>query len=605
MMRRIKYILFVLTVFIIFPINSYAFNTVDAEISLLDVEVKVNKDRTIDVKEKYKIYFAKDLKSITRHLEKNVTQSDINNTKKLVNAKITNITSSIKSQIKDSSKYKDIVINLNGKQDETKELEISYKYNLGKDTDKSIDELYYNIVNNIEIPISNLVFTITFPDNMESKQIHFSMDDNYDLSDHVVTYDINDNQLINGKLNDIINANHKFSIYVAFPNNTFKGGTDNFNYLNIVVLLLPIVCLIYLILMYLKYALGNKFKVNRTNMVPNNFDPAEIAYLFKGKTEEMDLITVLIYLANEGYLKIVEHDDGYKLGKENTFKFIKLKDYDRNNAAQEIIFTNLFRDKDEVELQDIEYRFADTLYEAKSMLDNKDNNEKLFFKDMPLIKLISSILIALTSFAINFKPLYLYTNNILLVILIDLVILLGIYILIVSNNKGILKLILGGGIILVSIYVGITSTIVQTQLFIIYIAGLLMLILACVIYYNLSERTKYGNEMLGNIYGFKYYLDTLTREEIAKKQEENSNFYYAMVPYAYVLGSLDLWTQKGGNIVKPPEWYIPSSEFRMSKFRDFIKNVLYTTALVMMKQAYSQSALVKYENTSVKTNLND
>lgn len=601
MMKKVKYILFILTFFLIFPFRSYA---LDTEITLLDIDLKINNDRTINVTEKYKIYFAKDVKEVKRHLDKSIIQVDNTNNKKLINAKITDLKMPNKSKIINKSSYIDYLININGKQDETKEFEISYKYNLGKDINKKIDEIYYNIVSDMDSSISNLTFKIKLPTTFEKNQIHFSIDNNYDLSDDAIVYNIEGNELT-GTLNQLLTNKQKLSLYITFPNNFFKGETDNFNYFNVLFLLFPLISLIYSIIIYIKYGKGNKLKVKRTENIPNNFDPAEIGYLFNGKLEEMDLITVIIYLANEGYLKIIEHDDGYKLGKENSFKFVKLKDYDRNNAAQEIIFTNLFRNKDEVELKDIEYHFADTFKEAKKMLDNKDNYNKLFFKNIKTIKLISMILIIISSFMINYKPLNLYTNSILLVILLNFVIFLGIYILFISNTKGLLKIILGGGIIISAIYIGITSTIVQTQLFIIYLIGIIMLGLMCLIYHNLPDRTKYGNKMLGDIYGFKYYLDILNKNEIMKKQEEDSNFYYKMVPYAYVLESLDLWIQKGSDIITPPDWYIPSSEFKMTKFQEFVKNVLYTTALVMMKQVYSQSDLIKYENPATKTNLND
>ena len=79
-----------------------------------------------------------------------------------------------------------------------------------------------------------------------------------------------------------------------------------------------------------------------------------------------------------------------------------------------------------------------------------------------------------------------------------------------------------------------------------------------------------------------------------------------MIPYAYVLGSLDVWMQKGKELViTAPSWYIPSTEFDIIKFNSFIKNVIYTTTVVMLKKVYSEAELVTYTNDKVKTNLND
>ena len=129
----------------------------------------------------------------------------------------------------------------------------------------------------------------------------------------------------------------------------------------------------------------------------------------------------------------------------------------------------------------------------------------------------------------------------------------------------------------------------------------------CLLHRRLSERTPFGAKVLSETYGLKYYLESISKQELEKRIEEDTNYFYKMIPYAYVLGSLEIWMKKGRDVVtSPPSWYIPSTEFNMNNFQTFIKNVVYTTTLVMMKQVYSESELVTYEDsTKVKTNLND
>jgi hypothetical protein len=285
---------------------------------------------------------------------------------------------------------------------------------------------------------------------------------------------------------------------------------------------------------------------------------------------------------------------------------VKLKDYDRNNAAQELIFDELFRDRDRTELSDIEYHFADTFKDATSMLDNEDNHKKLFFGNLKLVKLISLLLIVLSVFAVNFNSIHLFTNSYVFILPVVLFILLGLYIVFISNTTGILKIVIGGAIIAASLYVGFMPILIESNLLIIYIIGTVLIAIMCTLYMKLSERTSFGAKVLSETYGLKYYLETISKQELEQKINENSNYYYDMIPYAYVLDSIDIWMQKGKNIItEPPSWYIPSTEFNMINFDKFIKNVIYTTTLVMMKQVYSESELVTYENDKVKTNLND
>lgn len=598
-MRKLKYLLFL---FLLFP---FVVNAESVEYTLFDSNIKINENKTINVDENYKIYFIEDTNSINRKLNRNLTIIRPNESKTLTNIKVSNITSQTDYSIKNKDRYTNVNLVVDAYQDETLDYNLNYSYNLGKDKLKGKDEFYFPIVSNVDAPVSNLVFKLTFPTNIENVNVKFAVDDKYDLTEDDITYTIEGN-VISGTLNKLLSNNQSLSIYVELPDNYFKGATDNFNYLTYLLLIFPLVGIVVLVIFYTKYGRGTQLKIKRMDAVPNNFDSAEIGYLYKGKLEQMDLTSLILYLANQGYLKIVEHDDGYKLGKENSFHFVKLKDYDRNNAAQELIFDELFRDRDRTELSDIEYHFADTFKDATSMLDNEDNHKKLFFGNLKLVKLISLLLIVLSVFAVNFNSIHLFTNSYVFILPVVLFILLGLYIVFISNATGILKIVIGGAIIAASLYVGFMPILIESNLLIIYIIGTVLITIMCTLYMKLSERTSFGAKVLSETYGLKYYLETISKQELEQKINENSNYYYDMIPYAYVLDSIDIWMQKGKNIItEPPSWYIPSTEFNMINFDKFIKNVIYTTTLVMMKQVYSESELITYENDKAKTNLND
>ena len=601
-MRYLKYLLFVIFGVLICPLLVKAESI---EVTLFDSNITVNQDRTLDVEEKYKLYFIEDTKKITRKLSKNITVVRPDKSKVLIDTKISNIKSTTKYTTQSKSNINSVILSVDGGQDETNDYDLEYRYNLGKDTGKNNDELYYDIVSNLDAPVSNLTFTVTFPSKIDEKSVKFLVDGIYNLTDDDVTYTIKDN-VISGTYNKLLKNNQNFSIYVSLPNGYFKGTSDNFNYMIFLILIIPIIGSFMSIVFWFKYGKGKKLRVKRSAEIPNNFDSAEIGYLYKGLTDEKDLATLVIYLANKGYLQILENDDGYKLGKENSFKFIKLKDYDKNNAAQELIFNEMFRNREEANLSDIEYHFADTFKEAKDLLDSQDNHKKIFFKNLKMVKFAMILFIILSVLVINYNSVYLFTNMAWLIIPMTILIFIGIYIFFISNSSGIVKFVLGGAILGFSLYVGIFPLLVQSKLFTIYIIGTILITLMCMIYKTLSERTKYGVDALSKAYGLKYYLETISKQELEQKINENSNYYFDMIPYAYVLSSLDVWFKKGRNIItSPPSWYLPSSEFSMHHFEQFVKNVIYTTTLVMLKQVYSESELITYENSKVKTNLND
>ena len=600
MIRKLRYLLFAFVLLI-----PYAVNAEEVEYTLFDSVITVNENRTLDITENYKLYFIENVDKITRKIKMNQIVVRPDNKKTQLSTKIENINSDAAYSTKRINGKQNIFLNVDGAQDEVYDYSLSYKYNLGKDSLKNGDEFYYEIVNNVDAPISNFIFTIKFPKEININDIYYAIDNKYNLNKDDITYELNGN-VLTGSLNILLSNNQSFSIYVKLPKGYFKGATDNFNYLNYLLISIPLFGLVALIYFFIKYGKGIALNVRRTSNIYKGFDSAEIGYLYKGKLEEQDLTSVVLYLATKGYLKIVEHDDGYKLGKDNSFHFVKLNDYDKNNAAQELLFNELFRGRNKTELKDIEYHFAQTFKEAHEMLDNEDNHKKLFFNDIKNVRLISIILIILSIIFNNYRSIYLFTNSYLLIIPIIAMMLFGLYVVFLSNASGILKIIVATLFLSMSLYIGISPIIFNMHYLIIYLIETILIASMCILYTRLSDRTKYGSMVLSEAYGLKYYLETISASELKSKIEENSNYYYDMIPYAYVLDSLECWIKKGRDIItNPPDWYVPSSEFTLNNLEKFIKNVLYTTTLVMMRQVYSNSDLITYTNDKVKTNLND
>ncbi|MCI5521062.1 MAG: DUF2207 domain-containing protein, partial [Tenericutes bacterium] len=69
-----------------------------------------------------------------------------------------------------------------------------------------------------------------------------------------------------------------------------------------------------------------------------------------------------------------------------------------------------------------------------------------------------------------------------------------------------------------------------------YIIGLLCIGVMILVIKYLPKRTKYGNEMLGKLKGFKNFLETVEKEKLESLVMENPNYFYDILPYTYVLG---------------------------------------------------------------------
>lgn len=589
----IKKLLYVFTLFLLFP---FVGNAATIEVVGVESIINVEKNRTATVEENIDLYIIDKNSEFSKTFDKKYFAYRKDDSKVYIDSKIDNITSNSLIDVISSNKQETMKFKLDGEKDTIETINLKYNYNLGKDKTKNYDEFYYTIVNTDNIS-SNISFEITLPKDSKINKVEFSIDDKYNLSKDDVTYSI-ENNVITGYLNVMLNENQKFMVRVELPDNYFIDVQDNFNYLSYLYLLFPLITLVIISRYWFKYAKDNKFKQVITNKIPNNFDPVEIAYLYKGFVEETDLITDLIFLANNDYLSIEENEDGYKLGTQNTFKFIKNKDYDKNNAIQKLLFEGIFKEKDIVELKDIEYGYSSKIIDAKKMIDNKDNKLKMFNIDINRVKKISLLLLFISVLVLNIEPIKQLMDSYLLIPVSTLLMTLGIAIMFIFNTKGTLQKILGFILCFGVVFINIYGLLGQTQLIIIYLLELILIFVSIFLYKKIPNRTVFGNKKLAEMNAFKIGLLSMNVKEIEEKQKENENYFYDMLPYAIVLGITNEWVAKGKNIIKnPPKWHITNEKFDLNNEIRFFKNVIFTTSKVMIKAIYAkkESSQIEYK----------
>lgn len=586
-----KKILYFCALFLLFPIISSAAST---EIVGLESTIDVKKNRTANVEEKINLYIIDKTDEFEKNIDKKYFAYRKDGSKIYIDSKLKNISSKKLLKTNSSNNKETIKLKLDGKKDTIETINLKYSYNLGKDKSKDYDEFYYNIVNSDSVA-SNVNFEITLPEDAKINNIDFAIDDKYNLLKDDVTYSIEDN-VITGYLNVMLNENQKFTIRVEFPNNYFINVSDNFNYLKFLYLLFPLITLVIIFMYWWKYARNNKFKQEVTNVIPNNYDPVEISYLYKGFSEENDLIIDLIFLANKGYLSIEENEDGYKLDSQNTFKFIKNKDYDGNNAVQKLLFEGIFKESDIVELKDIEYGYSSKIIDTKKMIDNKENKLKLFNVEINKIKKIFLVLLSICVLVLNIEPVKQLTNSYLLIPVLAFLMALGIAIMSIFDTKGTSKKIFGFILFFAIAFISVYTLIGQTKLVIIYLLQLILIFVTIFLYKKIPIRTLYGNKNLAEINAFKIGLLSMSPKEIEEKQKENSNYFYDMIPYTFALGITDEWVIKGKSIVKnAPYWHITKEQFDLNKEIRFFKNVIFTTSKVMIKAIYAKNESTQIE----------
>lgn len=148
---------------------------------------------------------------------------------------------------------------------------------------------------------------------------------------------------------------------------SYKKGGDNLDLLIILSIAIPIIFLITSIMLLIKLGENSPLIKTMEFYPPKGFNSAEIGFLYKGCTSYKDIVSLTIYLANKGYIEIIETEEK-SLFKSKNFIIRKLKDYDWDNEIEEIFLDGLFEEKNQVTYKDLYDKFYIIVNEIENTL---------------------------------------------------------------------------------------------------------------------------------------------------------------------------------------------------------------------------------------------
>lgn len=341
-------------------------STSEYTIQSYNINMIVNEDNTFDITENIIVYFNVSKHGIYRKipLKNSITRTD--GTKSNNRAKITNISVSENYTTSNEKGYKVIKIgNANqiftGKHSYT----IKYKYNIGKDPLKNADELYFNLIGDQwDASISNVSFNITMPKAFNKSLLGFSSGNVGSTSSSNVTYSVNGNTITGNTINTL-NAGQALTVRLTLPEGYFIGASSNIDMFSIFVIILCAVFVLIADRLWSKYGKDDEAIETVEFYPPEGYNSAETEFWYRGSVSTKGIISLLIYLANKGYLKIEETSKGLTNNK------IKLNEEERKNADLKI--QELKNKIQEEKLKDINSPKIRILENSLNIYENIDN----------------------------------------------------------------------------------------------------------------------------------------------------------------------------------------------------------------------------------------
>lgn len=578
--KLIGVILFILSFILIsfLPNNSYA--VTDYVINSYDINVKVNENNTFDITETITANFYTRKHGIIRTIPLKNTIERLDGSTSTNRVKITNL--QVNNDYSKSNSNGNLAIKI-GNQDTyvtgLQKYVIKYTYDIGVDPVKDADEFYYNLIGTEwDTRISNVSFSITMPKEFDASSLGFSSG-RYGYTDSdSVSYSVNGNT-ISGIYTDTLPAGNGLTVRLTLPDNYFVGArNNNTDYYIIIGISLVIVFIAFIL--WLLFGKDKPVIETVEFYPPEGYNSAELAFLYKGETDDKAIVSLLIYLASKGYLSIKETENKALFASTKDFTIYKLKEYDGTNEIEKLFFDGLFRTRSSVTSSDLTNRFYITVNRIKKLLNKKENKTKIFDKKSLQLRGFIIPMMLIIFILITVKPFYdtgMLSELPVALIFPGIGFSLMISILTSSSPKSakifiIFWGLLFGGIPLFMILPIIFSTPVSA---ITYFIGILCIIVLYIFRKIILKRTPFGLEILGKIKGFKRFLETAEKDQLEAMVEKEPEYFYNILPYTYALDVSDKWVEQFENIaVEPPSWYYSNTAFSVHSFGIFMNSTM-------------------------------
>ena len=320
----------------------------------------------------------------------------------------------------------------------------------------------------------------------------------------------------------------------------------------------------------------------------------------------------------KGYIKIRERKQKSLFSTTNSFEIIKLKDYDGDNDDEREFFnglfkhssrlstlknneqssdTNIYKKLPTVTERDLYNSFYRTMNEILKSINSKTNKKKIFetaTSSKSTIVIVMIIISLLTIIAIPTLE-YAGIGELGMTLFITL---FYVPFYAVGLSKVIPKVfrIFWLGFTMFHSFIFFSTMPVmsaikeETVLLFGFLLGVACIVGMIVCLRAMPRRTKYGNEILGRIKGFKTFLETAEKEKLEAMVMQDPTYFYNILPFTYVLGVSDKWISKFESItLQAPDWYYSSSGFNVSSFGTFINSTMSSAQSAMSSSPSSSS----------------
>lgn len=439
-----------------------------------------------------------------------------------------------------------------------------------------------------EMPMDQVTFSITLPKPWPSDiSFYTGAYGSSQVAD--VSYSISGNTL-SGTLNTPLSRYQALTI-LAPLNQDFFTFIPPADYSTLALMVL-VGLSILIFLLYLRFGRDEQV-VETVEFYPiNGYSSAMSGFVYDGLVDTKDVISLIIEWAYKGYLTITEHEN------KKDFTLTKLKDISSDEIrAEQTLFNQVFASGEEATSSELKFHFYTFLQNAKSDIlryfqRNKTHaifdNKATFFK--VLMALVAMLPVGAFFGAMIYKATYQEAYG-LVVAGITWVLfggLTGLWIYFIKTWPSLSKLSRAGSIFGLGLVSAILGFGLLVACFVLGVALWKIVLLFVLMAINIGtitvmdRRTPLGTDVLGKLLGLKHFIEVAEKDRLEALVQDDPQYFYRILPYAYVLNVSDVWSEKFKSIAVPqPTWYMGPRTLNTYLFMNSLNHTLNSMTQVM------------------------
>jgi uncharacterized membrane protein YgcG len=495
------------------------------------IDVKINKNASLDFTETLDVHFAEPrhgiirsiqyqypLQSLPAGVEKAERQMEANGYAHIIieNIKVPHW----KFSINKSGDYENIRIGSSDKYVEgDQQYVIKYQVLNAINFFQNHSEFYYNLIGNQwATTIDSAEFKVELPQALRDTPYYFVASGSYGSKENNTVSKWTGNRIFTGHITKALRAHEGLTVGIAFPKD-FLIKPD-YTFRGVGWLTLPVIVLIAMYYTWKKWGKDEQVTIQTEYYPPENISPSISGYIIDDKLNQRDLTALVPYWGAGGFLKVNETQKSSLLGiiKSKDFEFIKVKELPETALQfEKTLFAGIFETGDKVKLSDLKNVLYSTMEKAKSQLENEINEEDYYVK--------------------------------------------------YSRGMGCFFPFLGFASLVIGFFALVDDW--QEKLWLgiaLIVSGIILIAFG----FLMTKKTRKGTLLFQKLLGFKEFIKTVEKDRLQEFLKQDENYFDKVLPYAIVFDMADKWKDKlKGLEIPPPKWYsgyYPGSTFNTMMF---------------------------------------